>query len=176
MYPYRIFYLLAFACLGGCLDISSRSAPKLWEGYDPGDVYVTAVDLFIMKVDDGMAGERIALVPTRQPRTPHSTTLYGAPFGSATEENCHTLSDCVGILPAATFLKPSRVERHHGLNWWYGKHDDIILFAVFTESKQGIKEVDITDLSIFYESKDSPNEGPFLFSPNPTLLHPDIGQ
>jgi hypothetical protein len=64
-------------------------------------------------------------------------------------------------------LRPSRIKRNRGLNLWYGHHDDLTPFAQILDGPLKGREVDITDISDYYQINDS---GPFMFRPIPLLV------
>lgn len=71
--------------LAGCIDIPRTVSPgsPLWGGYEAGKEYQLIRDAFIVAVDDGMEGKRLALCPegafekrARYHSVPHTVEAY----------------------------------------------------------------------------------------------------
>jgi hypothetical protein len=187
--------LFAFALLlAGCVNFRSThsSESKLWGGYKPDKTYALKRDVFVMVVDDGLAGKKPALFPlcgkTRLALAPEKSyqwpgkrgRYYTAP--SSVEAYYHDpegvsripLSGTntyrivvFGVATNGTHLRLSRIERNRGLNWFFGTHDDLTPFARILDGPLEGREVDIADVSDRFQQDDG---GPFMYQPVELLL------
>jgi len=190
------FTLLSLALvLTGCINFSHnhRGESRFWGGYEPDETYILKRDVFVMKIDanDGLAGSRLALVPEHEFQVPSRLGRhYSAPtsveafrrdpVGASTYRNAvveyafqlTNSSYCVldkvyGIAAAGVRLRPTRIERNCGLNIWFGRHDDLTPFAKILDGPLEGREVDITDVSDYYQINDG---GPFVYRPIAPIL------
>lgn len=187
------FTLLSLALvLTGCsinFSHNYRGESRFWGGYEAGKIYILKRDVFVMKIDanDGLAGSRLALVPEREFQlgrhysAPTSVEAYRRdPVGAHTYRDpvmeyafqLTNTSICVldkvyGIAAAGVRLRPTRIERNCGLNTWFGCHDVLTPFAKILDGPIEGHEVDITDVSDYYQINES---GPFVYRPITPLL------
>ena len=180
------FIVLSVALgLTGCsinLPQNYRGDSWAWGGYEPDRIYILSRDVFVMRVDGGLSDEHLALVPEadwhwpsdhgRFYDSPDSVKAYRDDVAATSMRDetdgiaCRS-SEVDGIALLGTHLRPSRVERNRGLNWWYGTHDSLIPFAVILDGPYAGTEVDLSDVSDAYQLNDS---GPFLRRPVALIL------
>ncbi len=187
--------LLAFALLQtGCVNFrwTYGTESKLWGGYEPDRTYTLKRDVFVMVVDDGLAGKKPALFPlcgkTRLALAPEKDFQWPGKRGrhhtapSSVEAyyldpegvSCVPLSgtntfriEIVGVATNGTRLRLTHIERNRGLNWFYGTHDDLTPLASILDGPFKGREVDIADVSDRFQQDD---RGPFMYRPVALLL------
>jgi len=146
-------------------------------GYKVGDSFRTVQRLAALRVNDGLAGRRVALVPIG-PRSLRSRNHYDV-SGSTVEKYCGNAARCerneqgvLAVIRDQIFLTVTRIERKKGRNVWFGHHDEIIVFANSQQIVAGIEgEVDITDLSILIpQDKSAVDPDEVLYTPDLTVL------
>jgi hypothetical protein len=168
--------VLAAMSLAGCVTTSSTT-PASFGGYAVGMQLRTRESVAVKQVDDGLAGSRLALVPT-SPRKPRGANLHDASPGPLAEF-CNQGVRCrsnpeklVALLPPGVVLAIVRIERRQGINPWFGRHDDVVVYANSPVEIQGqARLVDVTDLSVLVpgDPRDGDDRG-VVYAPDPAIL------
>jgi hypothetical protein len=169
---------LALLLISGCVDIPrtiTKESP-LWGGYGSKEKYQIVRDAFIMVVDDGLEPKRLALCPEGEFKK--HARFYSVPTTiedyEKDPENAVVIKlegggsykvIVAGIVRAGTTIQCTRLRQHRGLNWFYGSHNQITIYAKFLNGEHQGKEVDLQDVSDSYEKK-----GVWLDKPNSQLL------
>jgi hypothetical protein len=178
----------------GCVNFpwNYGTESKLWGGYKYDRTCTLKRDVFVMVVDDGLAGKkpslfplcrktRLALVPEkdfhwpgkrgRHHTAPSSIEAYYSNPDVATRIQRSGSNACrievFGIATNRTSLRLTHIERNRGFNWFYGTHDVLTPFASILDGPFKGREVDIADVSDRFQQDD---RGPFMYRPVPPLL------
>lgn len=170
-----VFFLSYFfyGCLNFKTDVTDDE--KLLGGYDKNKEYIILRDIFLQSDSSGLSGDRLILIPEssfkrclgRHATAPKSIEQYRNNPEEATKTEYGKIP-VIGIVTKGTKLKLSRIERNMGLNWFYGTHDSLTPFAKILTGEFEGKEVDITDISIYYQN-DS-DDGPFIYKPEEGVI------
>jgi len=165
--------------LSGCAsltrDVSGKE--KYWGGYKHESTYELIQNVFLMEVDSGLAGHRLALVPegkyqscTRIHSSPLSIEEYKRTenaLASQSGSQYQRVIDVKGLIPAECRIMFVRLEQHIGFSLWYGVHNDLTPYAKIIDGIHMGKIVSIEDLSTSYIDADLK---PILWKPDNRLL------
>lgn len=168
--------ILILLC-SGCVTTTHTSVDALG-GYAVGMTFRTNQRLAVFEVDDGLAGRRFALVAIEGPRAPNARNHYSVDK-VVLAQSCMDSFLCAknsenitAVIPAGIMLTVVRIDRRKGVNPWFGRHDDIVVFANSPNEIMDIfSEVDMTDLSVLMRrDRLSADPDEVLYAPDPSLL------
>jgi hypothetical protein len=179
VYVVLLLFLILLLC--GCLNFKRDVThnKQFLGGYELDKEYRITRDLFLEWSNSGLSGKRLILIPEesykgrsigRHESAPYSIDAFlKDPINSTLVifTNFNYTLPVVGIVKNGTIIKLSRLERNYGLNLFYLTHDDITPFAIILDGKFVGKEVDITDISIYYREEE---KGTFVYLPEEGLI------
>jgi hypothetical protein len=181
--PTKVITILVLAMnilVAGC-DYTSNvsSKPELWGEYKYQRNYVLLRDIFLQRSSQGMAPHgRYVLVPEasldrgcgRHESSPNTIAEYEKNPRAASivksGDNEYPI-DVVGIVRKGTRLRTSRLDKHTGISWFYGHVETLTPYAEILDGQFAGKEVDITDISYFYQKDD---KGIFMYKPEDGVI------
>lgn len=164
--------------LSSCGTRHTQAADEFFIGYARGAQFETTVPLMLMWVSDGTEGRRQALVVPPDVGIATGGRLHSSPPARDPHTVCNdadgcawSLDDVIGVIPAGSLLKITRIEYSHGLDWWYGKHEDLTPYATVLSGGKHSQDVEIADLST-YSTRTVGGKNHLVPSPDPRLLRP----
>jgi hypothetical protein len=173
-----VFFLGCMPFFSACIT-TAKSSPRAFGGYSVGMRFSTNQRIAVIQTNDGLAGRRFALTPLSGESSPHSLQLYGGGDPEIIEKYCDEEGACsqpnetnlVAIVPAGLVFSIIRIERRKGVNIWFGRHDDTVIFAdLLSDVAWGARVVDVTDLSVFMCCGRSANAEEESITPDLRLL------
>jgi len=158
---FGIALVASAATLCGCVNFSNRvpAGSEYWGGYAAEKRFELAIDLTVIRTGpiDGLEGRRLQLVK-------ESIGRWTDIAASAPTINRPAV---LGVLKSGTKIRIAKLVRNHGLNFYFGTHDDLTLYAEVMDGPMAGRLVDISPVSKRWRPS---NEVAWRYSPIPQFL------
>lgn len=138
---HKTVYFLIILIISGCASCRQSSQSAMLQRY------VSIEDVFIMRVDDGTQGSRLALVP--ESNSERGSGYYSSPRSIAkyrSGEEGQT-NDVIGVITSGTKIDIVQNKTKKSWSFWYGKMtENTVIYGKIISGPFSGRVVDLNDV------------------------------